>query len=61
MPIEQMLSADGRCRSRREAVAGKAPYFILDPWQRARPDIFEFEGFQTLWPVSSARNEKVKL
>jgi hypothetical protein len=36
---------------------GAAPAFILDPWSRARPDIYDFDTFNKLWPISSEQLE----
>jgi len=38
---------------------GKDPDFILDPWPRARPDIFLFSDFKSLWPIEDAQVEHV--
>lgn len=37
-----------------EGQFNNAPSFILDPWKRARPDIFDFNQFNGLWPIQSA-------
>lgn len=36
---------------------GESPAFILDPWSRARPDIYEFSKFNMLWPIESSQVE----
>lgn len=36
---------------------GANPAFVLDPWSRARPDVFEFSSFNMLWPIESAKLE----
>ncbi len=31
------------------------PSFVLDPWPRARPDIFDFEEYEAYWPIDGVR------
>lgn len=32
---------------------GADPSFILDPWSRVRPDIYDYEQFNRHWPIDS--------
>ncbi len=39
----------------------KDPDFVLDPWQRARPDIFLFKEYNRLFPIDTGTTMEVKL
>jgi hypothetical protein len=37
----------------------REPDFILDPWKRARPDVYSYDEFRWLWPIASSRTEEL--